>query len=91
MDFSRLSWIVILLIVFPYDFLPQQSHYALAKAIYTDQNASGDGFLDAEDLFFFSMWWQQPTNETSYPCDFVPDGVINETDLLTLFRAWRPP
>jgi hypothetical protein len=49
---------------------------------------TGDGFLDADDLFFFSAWWRQPTNETNYPCDLVPDGVINETDLLTLYGAW---
>jgi hypothetical protein len=50
---------------------------------------TGDGLLNGDDLFFFSRWWDQPVNETSYPCDMMEDGFIDGEDLIQLIRDWR--
>ncbi len=53
---------------------------------------NGDRFVDAKDLFFFSLWWQESETDDNRSCNPVsegPDDRIDEQDLLWLMRYWK--
>jgi hypothetical protein len=51
-------------------------------------DTDGNGAVNGLDLFFFSLWWQQPENESNFRCDCVDDDVIDEYDLHRLMMDW---
>ncbi len=53
-------------------------------------DVTGDRRLDFQDPFFFSRYWYQldDESETSFRCNPVVDGQINEADLLWLRQWW---
>lgn len=52
-------------------------------------DTDGDGRLDANDLFYFSLFWQKPAGEADPRCN--PDGNdwVEEEDLLWLLERWK--
>jgi len=63
--------------------------YEHSSILLVPGDTNGDEFIDTRDLFFFSRWWQGPTNETNFLCDVVEDATIDEQDLMILMRYWR--
>ena len=51
-------------------------------------DATGDGVVDAADLFYFSKYWQALSSEADDRCDFHSDTIIDEKDLLELLLGW---
>jgi hypothetical protein len=52
-------------------------------------DTDGDSVVDGADLFFFSLWWQQPCNDTNFRCDTVVDDRIDQKDLTQLIKKWK--
>ena len=52
-------------------------------------DTNGDDLLDSSDLFYFSLYWQDVPNETSFDCNPIRDNSINEKDLLLLIGEWE--
>jgi subtilisin-like proprotein convertase family protein len=52
-------------------------------------DSNGDGLIDHNDLFFFSIWWNTPANGENNLCDCLPNGTIDHGDLTGMLRHWR--
>ena len=51
-------------------------------------DTDGDGDVDINDLFYFSLWWGQTDDGSLKSLDMEDDGVINGKDLLIFIRRW---
>jgi len=52
-------------------------------------DANRDGLIDGIDLFYFSLFWKEGSNETNYQCNPIKDEFIDESDLLWFIGQWE--
>jgi hypothetical protein len=51
-------------------------------------DTTGDGAVDASDVFFFSQSWKTAGSPANFLCDTDADGMIDEKDLFMLLSEW---
>ena len=73
-------------------FTPTQTNTATPTPTTISGDTDGDGRINMNDIFFFSLWWYDQENEENKRCNPVADASedrINENDLLFLIGKWK--